>query len=33
MRQIAAETNVTLALIGGSAVRELDASWLAASPH
>jgi lactate 2-monooxygenase len=33
MRQLGAETDVTLALIGGSAAHELDASWLAASPH
>jgi L-lactate dehydrogenase (cytochrome) len=33
MRQLAAETEVTLALIGASAARELDPSWLAASPH
>jgi lactate 2-monooxygenase len=32
IRQLAAETDVTLALIGGSAARALDATWLASAP-
>ena len=31
LRQLAAETDLTLALCGGSSVRELDSSWIAAS--
>ena len=31
LRQLAAETDLTLALCGGSTVRELDSSWIAAS--
>jgi lactate 2-monooxygenase len=31
LRQLGAETDVTLALIGASSVQELDASWIAAS--
>jgi hypothetical protein len=31
LRHLAAETDLTLALSGGSSVRELDSSWIAAS--
>jgi lactate 2-monooxygenase len=31
LRNLAAETDLTLALCGGSSVRELDSSWIAAS--
>jgi isopentenyl diphosphate isomerase/L-lactate dehydrogenase-like FMN-dependent dehydrogenase len=31
IRQLAAETDVTLALLGGRSVNELDSSWIAAS--
>ncbi|MDX6509099.1 MAG: lactate 2-monooxygenase, partial [Gaiellaceae bacterium] len=31
LRNLAAETDLTLALSGGSSVRELDSSWIAAS--
>ena len=31
LRHLAAETDLTLALCGGSSVRELDSSWIAAS--
>jgi L-lactate dehydrogenase (cytochrome) len=31
LHQLAAETDLTLALIGGTVARELDAAWIAAS--
>jgi isopentenyl diphosphate isomerase/L-lactate dehydrogenase-like FMN-dependent dehydrogenase len=31
LRQLAAETDVTLALIGATSVSELDESWISAS--
>jgi lactate 2-monooxygenase len=31
LQQIAAETDLTLALIGGTVARDLDAAWIAAS--
>jgi len=31
LQQFAAETDLTLALIGGSVARDLDAEWIAAS--
>jgi isopentenyl diphosphate isomerase/L-lactate dehydrogenase-like FMN-dependent dehydrogenase len=31
LRQLAAETDLTLALIGGTVARDLDAAWIAAS--
>jgi isopentenyl diphosphate isomerase/L-lactate dehydrogenase-like FMN-dependent dehydrogenase/DNA-binding SARP family transcriptional activator len=33
LRQLAAETDVTLALVGGSAVRDLDGSWIVGLPQ
>jgi lactate 2-monooxygenase len=31
LQQLAAETDLTLALIGGTVARDLDAAWIAAS--
>jgi lactate 2-monooxygenase len=31
IQQLAAETDVTLALLGGRSVNDLDSSWIAAS--
>jgi isopentenyl diphosphate isomerase/L-lactate dehydrogenase-like FMN-dependent dehydrogenase len=31
IQQLAAETDLTLALIGASSIRELDSTWIAAS--
>jgi lactate 2-monooxygenase len=31
LRQLAAETDLTLALMGGAVARNLDAAWIAAS--
>ncbi len=31
LQQLAAETDLTLALMGGTVARDLDAAWIAAS--